>query len=262
MRLANKMAVVTGAARGMGRAIVQGLLAEGASVAALDRSWNSSENTPTDPARLLTLTADVTDERALGQAFDRTLGAFGTVDIIVNNAGYRQRDVEPSAVTRLLDVPPEQWLRMFAVNALGLVLVTRRFVAPMIGKRSGSVINITSRAGVLGRPGDQPYGASKAAATNLSQAMAAELEAFNVAVNIVFPPTARTTGYEEQTRLRAERTGRRPSAAPWKPEAIVPVVLSLAELVDARTTGLTFSVPEWNQEHGFGGAEVWSSPDP
>jgi NAD(P)-dependent dehydrogenase (short-subunit alcohol dehydrogenase family) len=260
--LTGRVAVVTGGARGFGRAIVHGLLAGGARVVALDRSWDGVDASALRGQDVLLAEADVTDESALADAYERTIAAFGTVDVIVNNAGYRQRDVAPSAVTRALDVPTEHWLRMLAVNAVGLVLVTRHFVPAMLDKRSGSVINVTSRAGQRGRPGDQPYGASKAAADNLSQTLAAELSDQNIAVNIVYPPSGRTTGYEEQNRLRREQTGRTRTDVPWKPESIVPVVVFLAGLRDSRLTGRAFAVTDWNLEHGLGGVEVWGSPEP
>lgn len=262
MSLTDKVVVVTGGARGMGHAIVEGLLREEANVVALDRSWDSSEPFTELPGRLLTLTADVTNEDDLAAAYQKTLSTFGTVHAIVNNAGYRQRDVDPSAVTRVLDVPADQWMRMLTINALGPVLVTKHFIPPLLERRGGQVIVVSSSAGNVGRPGDQPYGASKAAATNFSQALAAELREFDIAVNIVQPPGARTTGYEEQTRLREQRLGRPRAALPWKPEAIVPIILFLAGQENSLITGRTFFVPDWNLEHGLGGAEVWASPDP
>jgi NAD(P)-dependent dehydrogenase (short-subunit alcohol dehydrogenase family) len=261
MTLLEKVVVVTGAARGFGRAIAQGLVDEGARVVALDRSWDTSETLAAPPERLLKLEADVTDEAALERAYQETIAAFGTVHVIVNNAGYRQRDVDPSMITRALDVSAEHWLRAMAVNALGLVLVTKHFIPPLVERRSGSVINVTSRASLKGRPGDQPYGASKAAADNLSQTLGDELKDLGIAVNIVYPPAGRTTGYAEQNRLRRQRTGEARGAIPWKPESIVPVVVFLARLKDVSLTGRAFFVPDWNLEHGLGGIEVWGAPD-
>lgn len=263
MALNDLVVVVTGGARGMGRAIVHGLLSEGSKVAVLDASWQAAEEFAEELNRhpqALALTASVTDDEALAQAYRATIERFGTVDVIVNNAGMRMRDVEPSTYLRVLDVQPDYWRRMLEVNTLGPVVVTRRFVAPMLEKRAGSIINVSSGSGARGRPGDQPYAASKAALTNLTQSLADELKESNIAVNAVFPAGTRTTGYEEQTRLREQATGvKRTGPPPYKPESIVPVVLFLAEQ-DARVTGRIFSVVEWNLEHGLGGVETWGAP--
>jgi NAD(P)-dependent dehydrogenase (short-subunit alcohol dehydrogenase family) len=263
MELNGRVAVVTGAGRGMGRAITKGLLEEGANVVALELSWVGEEsfrNALRGSDRALAESCDVTDDESLAAAFEAAMGRFGTVDVIVNNAGMRMRDVVPSTVIPTLDIPLEQWQRMFAVNTIGPVRVIRYFIQPMLAKQSGSIINVSSDSGARGRAYNQPYGAAKAALTNLTQSLADELREKNIAVNAIFPPMTRSTGYEEQTRLRAEQTGVRSTAIPWSPRAVVPVVLMLAGQ-DARVTGRIFKVSDWNVEHGLGGVETWGAPD-
>ena len=263
MELNGRVAVVTGAARGMGRAITEGLLEVGANIVALELSWDGEErfrDALRGSERALAEVCDVTDEDSLTSAYDAAARRFGTVDIIVNNAGMRMRDVVPSTVIPTLDISAEQWQRMLSVNTVGPVNVIRHFVQPMLAKESGSIINVSSDSGARGRAYNQPYGAAKAALTNLTQSLADELRDKNIAVNAIFPPMTRSTGYEEQTRLRAEQTGAPSTAIPWSPEAVVPLVLILAGQ-DARVTGRIFRVSDWNLEHGLGGVETWGAPD-
>ncbi len=261
MALSDNVAVVTGGARGMGRAIVAGLAAEGAKVVALDRSWEGLDDLGkpvAPPVGVLALTVDLFDEAQIERAFQETIKAHGTVDIVVSNAGYRQRDVVPWTVINTLDVPIEQWQRAFAINAMAPMLMVKHFVAPMREKRAGSIVQISSDSGVRGRSGNQPYGATKAALTNLSQSLAEELRIDNIAVNCVFPAGTRTTGYEEQVRLRSELRRNGSESVPYLPESVVPLVLFLAQR-DATVTGRCFGVADWNLEHGFGGVETWAA---
>jgi NAD(P)-dependent dehydrogenase (short-subunit alcohol dehydrogenase family) len=267
--LAGKVAVVTGGARGMGQEMVRGLLAAGCKVAAIDRSWQStglSHDTAEafreelDPANAVAPTADMTDEPAIDQAFTRAMDTFGTVDILINNAGMRMREVDPSTYSPILETSMELWQRMLDVNVLGPVRMIRRVAPLMIEKRSGSIINISSNSGAVGRAGDNPYGASKAALTNLSESLSKELAEYGVAVNVIFPAGTQSTGYDEQSRLRRERLGTPPGRV-LRPEAIVPLVLWLVAQ-SPETTGRVFSVTEWLQEHGHGPLERWMPSPP
>ena len=190
----------------------------------------------------------------------RTLETFGTVDILINNAGMRMREVHPSTYSPILETPIDLWQRMLDVNVLGPVRMIQRFAPIMIEKRSGSIINISSNSGATGRAGDNPYGASKAALTNLSQSLSKELAPHNVAVHVVFPAGTQTTGYDEQSRLRRERLGT-PSGRVLRPDSIVPLVLWLAgQTVEA--TGGIHEVGNWLPEKGLGPLEEWQAPVP
>jgi NAD(P)-dependent dehydrogenase (short-subunit alcohol dehydrogenase family) len=267
VELDGRVVVITGAARGYGRAMVEGLLQSGARVAALDISW-SDDATGELQSRgdVITLTADVTDDEALDDAYHATLDRFGTVDALVNNAALLQRLVFPSPNVPVLESELTAWERMFAVNVLGPVKVTRRFIRPMIEQRRGSVVMISSGSALRGRAGDQPYGATKAALTNLTSSLAAEVKPFNVAVNAVIPATAVTTGYERQQLPKATPA---PGAAPaagnfivWKPESMVPLVRHFVQQDASTQTGDLVKVVEWNTANGFGGDEVWAATDP
>jgi len=261
--LKGRVVVVTGGARGMGRAIVNGFVAEGSKVVAIDRSWEGVDDlgNKVEPRKdALSLTVNLADEEQIAQSFRATMDAFGTVDVVVNNAGYRQRDVVPWTVINVLDIPKEDWQRAYDINIMAPLLMVKHFIGPMRQKRAGSIIQISSDSGVRGRPGNQPYGATKAALTNWSQSLADELKPDNIAVNCVFPAGTRTTGWEEQTRLAAERRARTAPymVAPYTPESVVPITLFLAQQ-NAQLTGRSFPLADWNLEHGVGGVETWAA---
>jgi NAD(P)-dependent dehydrogenase (short-subunit alcohol dehydrogenase family) len=125
---------------------------------------------------------------------------------------------------------------------------------------------VSSGSALRGRPGDQPYGATKAALTNLTSSLAAEVKAFNVAVNALIPATAVTTGYERQRLPKAAPPGGVPPAAgnfiAWKPESMVPLVRHLVQQDASTQTGEVVKVVEWNAANGFGGDEIWADPNP
>lgn len=263
MSLKDKVVVVTGGARGMGRAIVNGFVAEGCDVVAIDRSWDGVDDLgeKVEPRKdALCLTVDLGKEAEIAGAFKATMERYGTVDVLVNNAGFRQRDVVPWTVINVLDIPAEDWQRAFDINTMAPLLMIKHFLPPMREKKAGSIIQISSDSGVRGRPGNQPYGATKAALTNWSQSIADELRADNIAVNCVFPAGTKTTGWAEQTRLAAERRGNAAPyrVAPYTPESVVPITLFLAQQ-DAKLTGRSFPLAEWNLEHGVGGVETWAA---
>ena len=260
--------VVTGGARGMGLEEVRAFLAEGCRVVAMDRSWEGAASFQREldaHARALTLTADISDDVQVQRAYRAALERFGTVDVLVNNAALRQRDLfPPSGRTTVLDTTTSNWEKMFAVNVFGTLKVIRAFIRPMIEKRRGSIINIsTGGSYIQTRPQsmEQPYMASKAALTNLTFYLAAEVRELNIAVNTVFPGHTRTTGFEEQNAAR-RAMGAAPRPEPVSPGSVVPIVTFLAEQdAAAGVTGQALDALEWNVEHGLGGHDRWASPD-
>lgn len=268
--LKNRVAVVTGGARGMGRAYVEGFLARGAKVVATDKSWDGVPDFDKSQAgNLLVATMDVTQEAQIDAALQATLDRFGTVDVLVNNAAMRQRDLfPPTGRITTLETKDSDWQKSFDVNLFGTLKVIRRFIRPMIEKRRGSIINTVSSGVLLQSQGgayaalrphtrEMPYMSSKAALTTLSFYLADEVREHNVAVNIVIPGHARTTGFDEQNRARLALGARR-GATPVVPEHIVPLVLLLAAQDANGITGRMFDVMKWNVEHGLGGTEAWA----
>ena len=270
----DRVVLVTGAARGMGAAMVEGLLKDGAKVVALDLSWGQVNSVWTEagsfreqlgsnyPDRVLTVEADVTNDAALDSAYEETLNRFGRLDAVVNNAALLQHHLfPPHGRTNALDASDEAWEKMMSVNVLGVVKVLRRFVQPLKEGRGGSIVNMVTGGTVPGRyrPGsqEQPYMASKAAIVSLSVYLAHELAEFNIAVNSVNPGHAEMTGWAAVDKARAEKGIPTPSSR-LVPEHIVPLITFLvARDATNGPTGEMLSANEWNLQHGYGTPEDW-----
>jgi NAD(P)-dependent dehydrogenase (short-subunit alcohol dehydrogenase family) len=262
-RLAGQVVVITGAARGIGRACTEAFLDEGAAVVAADRSWAGADDLA---ARIeaephaLAQSFDITDPDQVASAKDEVVARLGTVDVLINNVGLRQKDLyPPSGAVSVLESTNADWEAMFAVNVLGTLNVTRAFIAPMLAQGHGSVINIGSRNNPQYR--NQPYAGSKAALTSLSLYLAEEVRARHVAVNVLFPTGTMTTGSMEMvTANRALGILMSPLLSPGH---VVPLALHLAEQAaepasgETWVTGQTLEAVEWNRTHGHGGPEAW-----
>jgi NAD(P)-dependent dehydrogenase (short-subunit alcohol dehydrogenase family) len=266
-----RVVVVTGAARGMGQAYTQAFLERGASVVGLDRSWDGVRGQSSVHA--LMLTCDVTDPGDVAAACAKTLERFGTVDVLINNAAMRQRDLyPPHGAAAVLDTLDEHWQRMFEVNVLGVLKVIRQFVQPMQRQGRGSIVNIASGGSVGTQTEDgvwvgrnpafrnEPYDASKAALTNMSFFLADELKPHGIAVNVVFPGGTRTTGSDE---MLAGRKALGIQVSPLlKPEHVLPLVLHLSRQDARGETGKAFDAVQWNASHDLGGPDRWMALQP
>jgi NAD(P)-dependent dehydrogenase (short-subunit alcohol dehydrogenase family) len=271
-RLEGRVVVVTGGARGMGRAYVEGLLSAKARVVATDKSWSGVSDFQSNLAgneHALVLDMDVTDDAQIDRAYEATLAKFGTVDVLINNAALLQMFLfPPTGRVTTLETSDQAWLESFGVNLFGALKVIRRFVQPMIEQRRGSIINIVS-SGILSfgrggayaalRPGsrEMPYMASKAALATLSFYLADEIKPQNIAVNTIIPGHTRGSWFDDTIRARIAAgmgAGRRPVV----PEHIVPLALFLASQDGSGVTGKMFDVLEWNEEHDLGGYEAWA----
>lgn len=261
-RFDGRVVVVTGAARGIGEALGRAFLARGASLVALDRRWDDDSPWRRElaAANALALPCDITEGADIDAALDAALARFGAVDVLVNNAAMRQRDLYPAAgACAVLDTDDAHWERMYAVNVVGTLKATRRFIRPMLKARRGSVIMVGANGSLThavapgvaagSHPGllNQPYDATKAALASLSFYLAEEVKASNVAVNLVFPGPTRTTGSDELTPGR-EALGLKMTLLPAG--HVVPVCLMLAD-ADAASTGRAYDVVPWNAAHGY-----------
>lgn len=261
------VAVVTGGARGMGAAFVEAFLAEGAKVVSMDQTWDGSEEFKAelgaDP-KALTVTCDISNNEDVAAAYKATIDAFGTVDVLVNNAGRRQRHLYPPHGQQVtLEVTDEEWLEMYNVNVFGQVKVTRQFIKPMIEKHRGAIMSISSGGSVTTalRPSsrEQPYMSAKAAFVNLTCYLADEVKQHNIAVNVVIPGHTRTTGFDEQTQARLAQGRTAPRA--YRADAAVPLITTLGALdVESGPTGKILNAISWNEEHGLGIAEAFIDP--
>jgi 3-oxoacyl-[acyl-carrier protein] reductase len=182
MRLANKTALVTGAAQGFGLGIAETFAREGAKVAFLDLNEGAAKDAAAKVgASAIALGCDVSDGAEVEKAVQATIRAFGRLDIVVNNAGTTHRN-KP-----MLDVTEEEFDRVFAVNVKSIYLMTRAVLPHFRQIGGGNILNIGSTAGVRPRPGLAWYNASKGAVNLVSKSMAVELAPDRVRVNALAP---------------------------------------------------------------------------
>lgn len=184
-RLREQVAIITGASRGIGRAIALELAAQGANVVV---NYASSGDAAQQVVAEITeaggsaiaLQADVSKLEQVDALLSNTLEKFGRVDILVNNAGIT-RD------TLLLRMKPEDWQAVIDLNLTGVFLCTRAVSKVMLKQRSGRIINIASVAGQMGNPGQANYSAAKAGVIGFTKTVAKELASRGITVNAVAP---------------------------------------------------------------------------
>jgi NAD(P)-dependent dehydrogenase (short-subunit alcohol dehydrogenase family) len=178
-----KVALVTGAARGIGRATAERFLAEGWRVALLDIESATLDATMADlaaPEATLALHADVSDAASIGEAVRRAAARFGRLDALVNNAGI-------AVFKPILETTPEEWARVLAVNLTGPFLATQAAAPIMAEGGGGAVVNITSISGLRASTMRVAYGTSKAGLAHLTKQQAVELATLGIRVNAVAP---------------------------------------------------------------------------
>lgn len=176
-----KVWFVTGASKGLGLSLIKRLLEEGYKVAATSRTIESLEKEVGTSATFLPLEVNVTDEKSVRDAISKTLETFGTIDVVVNNAGYGQL----GTLEELSDMEARQ---NFDTNVFGLLHVMRNVMPHLRNKRSGHIINISSIAGFLGAfPGWGIYNATKFAVAGLTEAFSAEAASLGIKTTIVYP---------------------------------------------------------------------------
>jgi NAD(P)-dependent dehydrogenase (short-subunit alcohol dehydrogenase family) len=189
--LSGRVAVVTGAARGLGRAYAQGLAKAGASVVALDLSdcGDTVRDIEASGGRAFGRRCDVGDMASCRAAAEDTLARFGRLDVLVNNAAL----FATLTSSRFDTIAEEDWEACLRVNVTGVWNCCRAFVPPM-RERGGSVVNISSLAATYGLPNALHYTTSKAAVIGLTRGLARELGRFNIRINAVAPATVETEG--------------------------------------------------------------------
>lgn len=177
-RLQHKVAIVTGGSRGIGRAIVERFLAEGARVVATARK-KSAQSLPAGE-NLLFLTADVSRAPDVAAAVEQAVSRFGGLDVLVNNAGIQlEKTIEHTS--------EEEWDRVLAVNLKGVFLCARAALAPMRRRGGGAIINIGSYEGLVADPGLAAYCASKGGVHALSRAIAVDHGRDGIRCNAICP---------------------------------------------------------------------------
>jgi len=237
-RLDGKVAVVTGANRGMGRAFAETLAAAGADVAITGRSADRNAAAATEIAaatgrRVLAVDADVSDRASVDGMVARILDEYGRIDVLVNNAGICYH--RPA-----LEVPDEEWRSVFDVNVYGLWLASTAVARHMTGAGGGAIVNVGSiSALIVNRPQWQPaYNASKAAVHQLTKSLAAEWAPANIRVNALAPGYVKTEmAPVDEPRFRRHWIEDAPMQRYATPEEIAPSVLYLASDASSFMTG-------------------------
>ena len=239
-QLANQIAVVTGAGRGIGRAIALKFAAEGADVVCVSRTVENSEKVATEVRALgrkaWAFAVDVADGAAVAAAAEKILAETGRVDILVNNAGVTRDGL-------LMRMSEADWDTVLDTNLKGAFLFTKAFARPFIKQRSGRIINVASVIGLIGNAGQCNYAASKAGLLGFTMSTARELASRGITVNALAPgfiETDMTAGLSEE--LKTGLLKQIPLNSLGQPEDIAHAALFLASPGARYVTGQVLTV--------------------
>jgi NAD(P)-dependent dehydrogenase (short-subunit alcohol dehydrogenase family) len=238
--LSGKVAVVTGAARGIGRALVEGFVRSEARVVATDRDKAGlAETSDAFGQEVRMVVADISTLTGVSDVVDTALKSYGRLDICVNNAA-----VAPH--TALLEERVDVWDTVYAVNCRGTFLMTQAAAQSMIGEgHGGRIINFSSAASRRGSPGGAAYVSSRAAVEGFSRVAAIELAPFGILVNTVSPGLIDTQPIPwppVMAKALQARIPTLPLARPGEPDEVVEVVLFLASDASSYISGSVISV--------------------
>jgi 3-oxoacyl-[acyl-carrier protein] reductase len=245
-RLTDRVAIITGAGRGIGRGIALGFAEAGANVVALARTAKDVEQVADEARKLgrkaLAIPTDVRSAAEVDAAIKRTLDEFGHIDILVNNAGGASAGVFPSNVA---DMSENLWDENIRGNLKHVFLFSSAVSKVMIKQKSGAIISISSLFGRTAAPMFAPYAATKAAIINFTQTLAYELAPYNIRVNCIAPGKIITSSTEmlwTTPESRAEAAKDIYLKRLGYPEDIAPLAVFLASEGAGYITGQTFDV--------------------
>jgi len=247
MKLTGKVACVTGSVRGIGWEIVQAYAQEGAQVVICDLHQPDVDDAVTRldlPAeKTLGVSADVTAEEDVVSLFRATKEKFGKLDTLVNNAGFAWPRGGPVNL-EVADTPLQVWLQVLTTNLTGTFLCSREALRMMRQQRFGTIINISSPQGKLGKALRGPYSAAKFGIEGLTQVMSLENSAYGIRVNALDPGGIVAT---EAIRKIPGNKGKRMLS----PEVVRACSVYLASDESLNVTGQSFVATEWNEQRGI-----------
>lgn len=239
--LQGKVALVTGASRGIGRAIALELARQGAKVAVNYAGSEAKANEVVEEIKNMggeafAIQADVSDAKAVEQMVKAVLERFERIDILVNNAGITRDNL-------LMRMKEEEWDDVININLKGVFNCTKAVARPMMKQRYGRIVNIASIVGVMGNPGQANYVAAKAGVIGLTKTAARELASRNITVNAVAPGFITTDMTERLSEeIKAEMLKQIPLARFGEPEDVAKVVSFLVSDAASYMTGQTLHV--------------------
>ena len=267
-----RVVVVTGGARGIGGAIADALLKAGAKVVAADKTWDGADEFRQQlesSGHGMAVEMDVTSDAQIDSAYASVTERFGTTDVLVNSAALVSETLfAPTGHVKTLDTKDSDWETMFKVNVFGVVKTIRRFIQPMLEKGRGSIINVVS-SGVLPISGgggyfglrpftvEMPYQATKAAVMALTFYLGDEVRGQGVALNAIMPGHTRASWFDATARAYMEQGQVYAFLRPVVPEHVIPILLFLSAQDARGVTGMLYSVPDWNYDHGYGNYAAW-----
>ena len=249
MQLEGKVALVTGGARGLGRSMALAYAREGADVGLVARTPSELEAVASEiralGRRSHTVNAELTTVEGAARAVDETVQNLGKVDVLVNNAGgYRLFTKDQTHSITLMDITPEEWTLVMESNLTTTFMVCKAVLPHMMERRTGVIVNMTSKnVARRGRAGQASYAASKAAVERLSEALADEVREHGIAVNILDPGwnlTKPNDDYDDEVHKRMRL-----------PDDIAEVAVFMALQTPETMTGELVTAPEYDQEHGI-----------
>src|SRR5216684_3061708 len=243
-----RVAIVTGAAGGIGRELVLGLLGKGLQVAAVDRTAQGLAELAQmaqqrqHGANLMTIEADLARDESIDEIVSKARGRFGVIDILVNNAGVGQATIRSDNrqhPIKFWEVTQEQWKLFVAVHTNAPMALSRALVHDMMRQHWGRIVNVTTSLGHMMRDGSPTYGPSKAALEAFSAVMAKDLAGTGVTVNVLVPGGVTNTGmvlleagYDREEMIQ--------------PAVMAPPLVWLVSNAAAQVTGRRFLAVHWD----------------
>lgn len=241
MRLLDKVVVITGGARGIGRTFALAMAREGGDIIIVDLMMKHAQDVSDEVKSMgresLAIEADISEAEDVKKMGNLVLEKYGRLDVLINNAGT-------SRVVKTEDTSDEQWNIVINTNLKGTFLCSRAFIPAMVKRKSGKIINISSVMGWVGASGYAQYCAAKAGIIGFTRALAVELAEYNINVNCIAPGVIATKGMllrisEEEAKKQAQKA---PLGRMGKPEDLLGALMLLATEEGSFITGETINV--------------------